>query len=283
MTALTVRVEGQDVVASDDEGRTVRLDGRLADSLQEAWRRASPPRGAGQATAAALGAIGEARAMRPREAREAPAWRTPLDGARVALGPLSHDASRPLAEVLARRRSERAWSPPALTDVATVLVRAARVASWAQASDGYVSSHRPAPSAGARHPLDLHFLAGQVDGLVSGTYVFDPVGCELVLADEPPDGLLTELGQIVGAADPPPAAVVAVAHAERTLSRYPGGLSLVWRDAGALLGTLHLCCSDVGLASCLVGSCGVVVNERSPLVVDVGCLLFGARSGQVAP
>jgi len=282
MSALTVRLEGGRVVASDDEGRNVILDGEVADALMSAWRSARQSSDNVGASAGALAGIGEAKAMRPRETFDVPDWRSPLDGPRVALGPHSHGASRSFSEVLAERKSERAWWPPALSDIATVLVRAARVVSWDRADDGYVTSHRPVPSAGARHPLDVHLVAGEVAGLTSGTYVFDAVTCELVGTGMHRDELLTELAQVAGAGQSPPAALVAVAHGERTLSRYPGGLSLVWRDAGVLLGTLHLCCTDVGLASCLVGSCGVLVNERSPLVVDVGCLLVGARPVEAA-
>lgn len=277
MRALTVRIEDGRVVASDDSGRTARLDSGIAETVQEAWRRADQIGTHTSVTAAALAAIGEAKAMRPRNAPHAPDWRTRVEGPRVPLGPFAHDASRPLRDVLMERRSERAWSPPTVKEVANMLVRAARVAGWEQMSDSYISSHRPTPSAGARHPLDLHLLAGEVKGLASATYVFDAVTCELVLTGGPRDGTLTKLAEIVGASGPPPAAVVAVAHGERTLSRYPGGLSLVWRDAGVLLGTLHLCCTDLGLASCIVGTCGLLIDERSPVVVDVGCVLLGAR------
>jgi hypothetical protein len=68
-----------------------------------------------------------------------------------------------------------------------------------------------------------------------------------------------------------------VAHPLRTLSRYPEGMSLIWRDAGALLATVHLVASDLGLSSCIVGTSGVLRTDHAgPLgPVDVGAVALG--------
>jgi len=275
VTPLTVRLEGGEVIASDDNGRTARLDGDIGQQILEAWQRAEPKQGPDLPSAGALTAIGEAQRLRPHLTAEVPDWRANYDGPRVALGAHASEASRPLAEILAGRRSQTSWSTPLAGDVAAALIRTGRVAGWRDGPDGYVVSQRPAPSAGGRHPLDLELWAGDVSGLVPGRYSFDPLTCELVLTDSSPADGLAELGRIVGAAEPPPAAIVAVAQTQRTLSRYPAGMSLIWRDAGVLLGFLHLCCADLGLASCIVGNCGVLVHRRSPLVVDVGSVVLG--------
>lgn len=220
--------------------------------------------------------VERARSVRPLANEAAPpSWRSVGSGARVKVGGLVDDASGTLASVLARRRSVRSSAPPTLSAVATVLVRCLRVVEWQSESAGYVTSHRPAPSAGARHPIDVHVLAGDVEGLPIGVWQFDPLSCELVQTGTDHEPPLRALGEIV-AADTPPAAVIAVAHLDRTLSRYPGGLSLLWRDAGALLATLHLCATDVGLASCIVGSTGVLYCDPATSAVDVGSMIVGA-------
>jgi SagB-type dehydrogenase family enzyme len=156
-----------------------------------------------------------------------------------------------------------------------MLVRCLRVIDWAEGADGYVQTHRPTPSAGARHPIDVHLLAHDVEGLPGGAWRFDALTCELVATSADHDATLERLGSIVGRAAPP-SALLAVAHLDRTLSRYPDGLSLLWRDAGALLATLHLCATDLGLASCIVGATGVMMDDITLAEVDVGALIVGA-------
>ncbi|MGW0454524.1 hypothetical protein [Gordonia sputi] len=78
-------------------------------------------------------------------------------------------------------------------------------------------------------------------------------------------------------ADVPPAAVFVVADPALTLSRYPLGDSLLWREAGALLMLLHLAATDIGLGSCVVGTTGLLLDdmpyEDGPL--DLGCVCLG--------
>jgi SagB-type dehydrogenase family enzyme len=163
--------------------------------------------------------------------------------------------------------------------VATLLVRAGRLRDWMTSDDGYLATHRPAPSAGARHPFELLLLAGKgLDGLESGAYRFDPIKC--ALAPVPTDEVSSEefllsVGNRLGQSGMPPAAICLVAHLDRTLGRYPSGMSLVWRDAGAILQTLHLCATDLGLRSCVVGSCGLLYDEQRVPIVDAGCLAVG--------
>lgn len=226
-----------------------------------------------------LASLGEARRAAPVETgRQAPA-ELPPEGRKVALGALIQEASRPFAEVLDARRSSRTLGPVCLGALATLLVRGARVRAWAEGPDGYQITHRPAPSAGARHPFRLLLAAQQVDGLEAGWWWFDPVQCDLTRAEQylpsPEEAVATvaEVGQLDRA---PGAVVFLMAYFERTLSRYPAGGSLVWRDAGVLLGLLHLCATDLTLGSCIIGTCGIVRIDRTPqLVADVGAVAIG--------
>lgn len=205
-----------------------------------------------------------------------PPWRSVPDGQKLALGTLVSSESQPLMTVLSKRRSERPMWAPDLARLATILVRSGRVLDVSPAPDGYVMSHRPTPSAGGRHPAEMYVLADHVDGLGAGTWMFDPLGCELVATTRPAGTTLRRLGEIVET-NPPPAAILIVTRLERTLSRYPAGLSLVWRDVGALLATLHLCATDLGLASCIVGCCGVFIDDPAAGEIDMGALLVGRR------
>ena len=47
-----------------------------------------------------------------------------------------------------------------------------------------------------------------------------------------------------------------VAHASRTNSKYDHAESLIWRDAGALIGNIQMVCTALRLNSCGIGTLG---------------------------
>jgi len=193
--------------------------------------------------------------------------------------------SRPLADVLGLRHSER-HNIGALhrRDLAALLHRSARTIDEGVGDDGAPWSRRPAPSAGGTHPFDLLVLAHRVYGLPVGAYRFSPVSAQLQEASIPAEYIATLTDAVTAAArrdSPPPATVILVANLYRTYRRYPHGLTLVLRDAGALLTVLHLVATDLGLASTILGTGGhwlrplAAPNEREPFSVDCGALAVG--------
>ena len=275
---LSFRVQGDAVWASDDEGNSRRIDDSKAAELREWWERAPSAHPDDGLTAAVLTDLGQAHRARPRPTgRKVDAFVE--SGHRgSALGPMVSTESRSLAEILLIRRSERLFGPTSLSALATLLLRSGRLRDWTTAEDGYVATHRPTPSAGARHPFELLLMAGEgISGLEPGAYQFDPLRCALRTTSQgqlSSEAFLELLGERLDSSALPPAAVCLVGHLDRTLSRYPSGMSLVWRDAGALLQTLHLCAVDLGLRSCVVGTCGILYEEPGP-TVDMGCLAIG--------
>lgn len=159
---------------------------------------------------------------------------------------------------------------------------------WWTAPDGYSATKRPTPSAGGRHPIDLAVLAIGVDGLEAGLWHFDAGTCELKRGTLDTAAHTAALDRIRSALEGgalPSAAIFAIADFTRTLSRYPGGPSLVFRDAGALLATMQLCATAADLASCVVGTAAALPSEGGDRVVtDVGPLLLGGsrRSAHAA-
>jgi SagB-type dehydrogenase family enzyme len=160
--------------------------------------------------------------------------------------------------------------------LATLLFHSARtIDEWAS-DDGTRLAHRPYPSAGARHPIGITVVANEVDGLAAGAWDFDPVRCRL----QPSDWRSESAARVVGAATAalggvtPPALVVAVAEPDRTLSRYPAGTAHLWRDAGAMLTTVHLVATATGLQSSIVGI-GGQIGDESEHAIDVGAVAVG--------
>ncbi len=278
---LTFRVQDGELWACDDEGRSRRLEAGRAAELIAWWEDSPSIRPRDGRTAAVLADLGQARMARPHPTgREVPAQAN-LDGASIPLGPLATEDSRALADVLERRHSSRVFAAASLPQIATVLMRSARVRDWTTVEDGYQASHRPAPSAGARHSFDLHLVAARhIDGLDPGEYLFNAVAGTLVRQDRPdldPSELLDQIGDRLGSPSAPPAAIFLVGHLDRTLSRYPAGMSLAWRDAGSLLQTLHLCASDLGLRSCIIGTCALLLDEDAGPMIEMGCLALGGK------
>lgn len=296
MEPLTVRLTDDGVLISTDDGRTAEPDAEAAEAVRAATSEAvarleENAWTSGRPTAATLAAVAEARLLGPRESSFVPSISESGagEGERIRLASLVRSTERPFADILASRRSERSFGPMRLADLANVLVPSARVQRWWEAPDGYTATERPAPSAGGRHPLELSLLALNVHGLGPGLWHFDPVVCDLVRADLPDDVGRTALAEVLAALEGdgmPAAAIFAVADFARTLSRYPNGMSLVLRDAGALLATLHLCATAAGLSSCIVGTTGALVYEAAAtLNADVGALLVGGckESGRSDP
>lgn len=230
-------------------------------------------------TAAVLADLGQARMARPHPTGRAVSAQVDVEGERIPLGRLTTTESTRLADLLEHRHSSRTFGPTTVTQLATLLMRSSRVRDLTTVEDGYQASHRPAPSAGARHPFDLHLaISHRVEGLSPGMYVFDAVTGALVVrsqASVDSEELLSRIGDHLGAPAAPAAAIFLVAYLDRTLSRYPAGMSLAWRDAGALLQTLHLCATDLRLRSCIAGVCGFLHHEIQGPVVDMGCLALG--------
>lgn len=74
---------------------------------------------------------------------------------------------------MAARRSIRQYStaPLSLSDVSQLL--------WAAQGITDSSGKRTAPSAMATYPLEIHLVAGNVEGLAAGVYLYVPSGHEL--------------------------------------------------------------------------------------------------------
>jgi len=278
----TIRLDGSGI-ASRDNGETALLDAETLAILRRLTRGLHTD--LRQPTATTHASIAEARQATPQPGVGPPINETTVAdvGAEtIPLGPLTKPLDRSFGEVLAGRQSERTLQPLELGDLATLLVHGARVRGWHQSDDGYQMTSRPSPSAGARHPYELMVVVQDVATVAPGLWLFDPARCCLVHRTIDHCTLQTTLAAVnaaTGLERSAPATVFVVAHFERTLNRYPAGSTLVWRDLGAVASTLHLVASAAGLASCIVGTAGVLESEESQLRTDGIALVVGKRRG----
>lgn len=191
--------------------------------------------------------------------------------------------SHSLSQILRLRRSERQFGSVEWSLLSSLLYRLISPGMTMRAEDGYVEEYLPVPSAGARHPHTLLVLAKQVEGIEDGPWVVDRLSHLLVpviLSRDTTSKLTLAVSSALRREDEPPATVVLLARRRRTLSKYPEGINHVWRDAGALLAMAHLVATDLGLASCIVGTGGIVsipLFGTDESLEDTGALSVGTK------
>jgi SagB-type dehydrogenase family enzyme len=177
------------------------------------------------------------------------ARRTPLD-AKPAAGRLG-----PLAEVLAGRRSTRAFVPERLgfEQAGTLLHLSAGIVG-SLGGDGHAAPARSNPSAGALYPVELYLCAENVERLERGSYHYDPVASavELVSAGET-GARLAHLSHTAELADA--AAVVALTGVPaRARVKYgERAYRFLLLEAGHIAQNLLLVATALGLGSLPVG------------------------------
>lgn len=139
---------------------------------------------------------------------------------------------------------------------------------------GFSLSHRPAPASGSIHSISLLLLHG--DEMLR----YDPVQHALQSLNIPatiPTGLNLDASKLVESSDAMP--LVFAAEPGKIATKYEHGNSLLWRDAGALIGHMALTASALNLAFCPLGITGepwVSQLSEERKLFGVGMALLGS-------
>jgi SagB-type dehydrogenase family enzyme len=196
-----------------------------------------------------------------------------------------------LGETLEKRRTIRTYSNRsiALEELSSLLyyaVRPLECISDAQLGDRIL---RPFPTAGARSELEIYIIAVDVSGLEPGAYYYDASAHRFLRLREPDVHYARILKSVHTATGEklsrdPPVVLLITAVFERVMWKYQGfGLSLIYKDAGALFQTLYLVATALNLAPCAIGSGDEAANSRwlglEPLCESqVGCFVIGPNT-----
>lgn len=178
-------------------------------------------------------------------------------------------------EVALSRRTRRAFSQLSIEALGALLRLTAKRQQWGSAELGFPVERRPTPSAGAIHPIHLVFA-----GPGSGAWRrYDPASHELRGIDGAPSpaDALEAMQQVVEA--PHATLMLLAAEPGKTSSKYESAQSLIWRDAGALLGTLALAAEALDLSFCPLGvtaDAWVRGLVDQPGLVGVGAAFVGS-------
>ena len=156
----------------------------------------------------------------------------------------------PVEKALSGRRSTRRFdpSPLDLSVVAQLL--------WSAQGITNDRGFRTAPSAGGLFPLEIYLVTGQVSGLESGAYAYDPVKHHLMRVssgDIRADLAEAALGQQWIAAAP--AVLIIAARFDRTTRKYGSrGARYVYIEAGHASQNVYLQSESHNLGTCVVGA-----------------------------
>jgi SagB-type dehydrogenase family enzyme len=166
-------------------------------------------------------------------------------------------------------------NPITLAELSLFLDGAARVLSrWESpleledGSDGPMLDYtrRPYPSGGSAYELELYLTVVNCDGLASGFYHYAADAHALTPIPARAEQLATMLGfaqYATGAEGQPQILLTVTSRFARLAWKYRAiAYALTLKDVGALLQTLYLMATDMGLGGCAVGTTNIDLFEK---------------------
>ncbi|MGN6194993.1 MAG: hypothetical protein ACTHOB_08640 [Ginsengibacter sp.] len=159
-------------------------------------------------------------------------------------------------DVINNRTSKREFRELSLNEISKVLWLSAKVKDVFVQDNGYILTKRPSASAGARHPIDIIVQSPILDSSKS-FYYYNPFQHDLNKLTFKNNFIEKFRIHLSSMFDIRKAAICwFVAHPNRTASKYDNSLSLIWRDAGALIHSVQLVCAGLRINSCAAGTFG---------------------------
>jgi SagB-type dehydrogenase family enzyme len=200
-----------------------------------------------------------------------PAVRPRWPGKTIDLRALSSTRSEtisPFARILSERHSTRDFDdqrPITLGEVARFLGATARVRrKWKSKLDltedapEVAYAARPYPSGGSAYELELYLAVASCEGLASGFYHYDADRHALVPIAARQHELKTLFAAAefaMDAAAPPQILITVAARFARVSWKYSSiAYSLILKDVGAVIQTMYLMATDMGLGGCAIGT-----------------------------
>lgn len=189
--------------------------------------------------------------------RKEPLRYTPLAwplGRRIPLPIASGSSclSKPIADVLLHRRTKREFSFLSTEMLGALTWLTCQTQQTGHEDLGFPLSLRPCPSAGAIHPIHLLVIGPEGDGWFrydSTSHALDEMKTKV-----DPRKVLEAMHAVLPA--PSATLLILAAEPERTGAKYEAPASLVWRDAGVILGVLAVAAEALDLSFCPLGVTG---------------------------
>lgn len=179
-------------------------------------------------------------------------------------------------ELTRLRVSSKNLTSLSLRQLSNLLWYAAKVIDTHYQENGYILSHRPSPSAGARHPIDLLLITPSKHLICQYYNPFEHSLNHLNLNKESLFELITHLNYNIQINEA--TAIWLIAHVDRTLAKYKNPASLIWRDAGALIQILQMTATALGIGSCPFGTLANPFIDKlfpSASLISCGGIIIG--------
>lgn len=179
-------------------------------------------------------------------------------------------------KVLGARASRRTFEYVSDEKLADFLWYSAKALSLTQGEDNMFCQHRYVPSAGGIHPIDL-IVISPTERAVS---IYDPVAhalCKLKTEPEQLEAFLSYTGAVL---EPSAGTIIwYAARPEKVGAKYQNELSLIWRDAGALIASMYLIAEALDLNCCALGVLGnselQALTNNTTVIGTGGCIIGG--------
>jgi len=187
----------------------------------------------------------------------------------------SYHPSMSVQEALEVRHSQRELIAASMGQVASVLWYAARTRQTAVNQFGRRWESRPASSAGGLHPIHLLVCSQRTERVD----VYDPIrhGLGRVALANPAS--VSRYTKEIEEMLPHARGTILTLGVDplATATFYENHETLVWRDAGCLLGMVELVCAALGLGCCVLGILGTPlltsVKSRRVLIPAGACVI----------
>jgi len=181
-------------------------------------------------------------------------------------------------EIVLSRKSERNFNCPSLEHIAELLYYSNKIDAVFEDNSNYLLTKRTAPSAGARHPIDLLISLPKI-GTERTLEYYNPIDHslnELSLPKGSKESFFKEISDNLWIENS--CVIWFSIQRDKTESGYENSESLYWRDAGALLYCIQLVSTYLGLKTCPLGT--LVSNSfyglfESDRLISGGGILIG--------
>ncbi len=183
-----------------------------------------------------------------------------------------------LFETLVSRSTNREFAPTESEEISTLLWYSSKISETKDLGTGHIWQHRPTPSAGGRHPIDLMILSRN-NNYEAGIY--DPRAHAIAHLDTHETTPLKEFSCFLDENFKAQGATIIwfVAQPQKTTSAYNNATSLIYRDVGALEATIGLVAEGLNLNHCSIGISGEPwissFLNSSGMAIGVGGILIG--------
>lgn len=203
----------------------------------------------------------------------------------IALPRPARHATKNFFSVVEHRRTRREFGHLDVMRLSSFLWWSAHTRHADRLPSGFIWEHRPTLSAGGRHPADILVFRPAKSGW--RLYLYEAMTHRLVALTINELLLRAFVANVARIVNPMRGTIIwLAAQPIRTFSKYRWGDSLVWRDAGVLIGHMALVAEALDLNFCPLGTTGEPHLFRllgaKGKVFGVGGGLLGARSGHVA-